>query len=80
MDSIQPTDKCTCEPKVDFDGKEYPPKAGTGHQRPTTAPSVQTPKESLKESSQQKPPEASEITGAPEPGAKLGGLVGERNA
>ncbi len=30
MDSIPENDWCTCTPKKVVDGKEYPPKKGTG--------------------------------------------------
>jgi hypothetical protein len=30
MDSIPEEERCTCGPKVEFQGKEYPPKQGTG--------------------------------------------------
>jgi hypothetical protein len=30
MDSIPEEERCTCAPKVEFQGKEYPPKQGTG--------------------------------------------------
>ncbi|XMA20713.1 hypothetical protein WAI453_013504 [Rhynchosporium graminicola] len=26
MDRISDEERCTCEPKVDFEGKQYPPK------------------------------------------------------
>jgi hypothetical protein len=29
MDSIPEEDRCTCEPKVEVEGKMYPPKAAT---------------------------------------------------
>jgi hypothetical protein len=27
MDSVASADRCTCAPKITFDGKTYPPKA-----------------------------------------------------
>jgi hypothetical protein len=27
MDSVPESERCTCEPKVEKDGKKYPPKA-----------------------------------------------------
>ncbi len=29
MDSIKETERCTCEPKIERDGKQYPPKAAS---------------------------------------------------
>ncbi|KUJ18606.1 uncharacterized protein LY89DRAFT_642993 [Mollisia scopiformis] len=29
MDSIPAEERCTCEPKVEKDGKQYPPKAAS---------------------------------------------------
>jgi hypothetical protein len=28
MDAISPEQRCTCEPRIERDGKEYPPMAG----------------------------------------------------
>ncbi|PVH79128.1 hypothetical protein DL98DRAFT_516333 [Cadophora sp. DSE1049] len=29
MDNVPAEERCTCEPKVDFGGKQYPPKAAS---------------------------------------------------